>query len=80
MSGYFTMTPTIIDNDASNHNSVGCCTQITFEPGHNDDHDRRCFHVHVTVDDERITTLMLHYQAAAELCKALKGAMKGDEG
>jgi len=30
----------------------------------------------VLVDDERMATLTLHYEAATELCKALKGAMK----
>jgi hypothetical protein len=80
MSGYFTMTPTIIDNDARNHSSVGCSVRITFEPGHMDDYDRPCFYVLVLVDDERMATLTLHYEAAMGLVKALKGAMKGDEG
>lgn len=78
MSGYFTMTPTIIDNDARNHNDAGCSVSITFEAGHTDDRDRPCFDVLVLVDDERMATLRLHYEAATELCKALKGAMRGD--
>jgi hypothetical protein len=78
MSGYFTMTPSIIDNDARNHNGAGCSVRITFEAGHMDDYDRPCFDVLVLVDDERMATLTLHYEAATELCKALKGAMKGD--
>jgi hypothetical protein len=78
MSGYFTMTPTIIDNDARNHNDAGCSVSITFEAGHTDDRDRPCFDVLVLVDDERMATLTLHYEAATELCKALKGAMRGD--
>ena len=76
MSGYFTMTPSIVDNDARNHNAAGCSVRITFEPGHMDDYDRPCFDVLVLVDDERMATLTLHYEAATELCKALKGAMK----
>jgi hypothetical protein len=32
----------------------------------------------VLVDDERMATLTLHYEAAMGLVKALKGAMKGD--
>jgi hypothetical protein len=80
MSGYFAMTPTIIDNDARNHNDAGCSVSITFEPGHTDDRDRPCFDVLVLVDDERMATLTLHYEAAMGLVKALKGAMKGDEG
>jgi hypothetical protein len=80
MSGYFTMTPTIVDNDARNHNGAGCSAHITFEPGHTDDLDRPCFRVLVLVDDERMATLTLHYEGAMELCKALKSAMKGDEG
>jgi hypothetical protein len=78
MSGYFTMTPTIIDNDARNHNGAGCSVSITFEAGHTDDRDRPCFDVLVLVDDERMATLTLHYEAATELCKALKGAMRGE--
>jgi hypothetical protein len=78
MSGYFTMTPSIIDNDARNHNAAGCSVRITFEPGHMDDYDRPCFDVLVLVDDERMAALTLHYEAAMELCKALKGAMRGD--
>jgi hypothetical protein len=78
MSSYFTMTPTITDNDACNHNDAGCSASITFEAGHTDDRDRACFRVLVLVDDERMATLTLHYEAATELCKALKGAMKGD--
>lgn len=78
MSGYFTMTPSIIDNDARNHNAAGCSVRITFEPGHMDDYDRACFDVLVLVDDERMATLTLHYEATTELCKALKGAMRGD--
>ena len=80
MSGYFTMTPTIIDNDARNHSSGGCSVSITFEAGHEDERDRPCFNVLVLVDDERMATLTLHYEAAMGLVKALKGAMKGDEG
>jgi hypothetical protein len=76
MSGGFTMTPTIVDNDARNHNAAGCSVRITFEPGHMDDYDRPCFDVLVLVDDERMATLTLHYEAATELCKALKGAMR----
>lgn len=78
MIGYFTMTPTITDNDARNHNGAGCSVSITFEAGHTDDLDRPCFDVLVLVDDERMATLTLHYEAATELCKALKGAMRGD--
>lgn len=78
MSGYFTMTPTITDNDACNGNGAGCSASITFEAGHTDDRDRPCFDVLVLVDDERMATLSLHYEAATELCKALKGAMRGD--
>jgi hypothetical protein len=78
MSGGFTMTPTIVDNDARNHNGAGCSVSITFEPGHTDDRDRPCFDVLVLVDDERMATLTLHYEAAMGLVKALKGAMKGD--
>ena len=78
MSGGFTMTPTIVDNDARNDNAAGCSVRITFEPGHTDDYDRPCFDVLVLVDDERMATLTLHYEAATELCKALKGAMRGD--
>ena len=78
MSGYFTMTPSIIDNDARNHSAAGCSVRITFEPGHMDDYDRPCFDVLVLVDDERMATLTLHYEAATELCKALKGAMRGE--
>jgi hypothetical protein len=80
MSGYFTMTPTIADNDARNHNGAGCSASITFEPGHTDDRDRPCFSVLVLVDDERMATLTLHYDGAMGLVKALKSAMKGDEG
>ena len=76
MSGGFTMTPTIVDNDARNHNAAGCSVRITFEPGHMDDYDRACFDVLVLVDDERMAALTLHYEAAMELCKAMKGAMK----
>jgi hypothetical protein len=78
MSGYFTMTPSIIDNDARNHNGAGCSASITFESGHMDDYDRPCFELLVLVDDERLATLTLHYEAAMALVKALKGAMKGD--
>jgi hypothetical protein len=78
MSGYFTMTPSIIDNDGRNHNGAGCSVSITFEAGHTDDRDRPCFDVLVLVDDERMATLTLHYEAATELCKALKGAMRGE--
>ena len=78
MSGYFTMTPSIIDNDARNYNDAGCSARITFEPGHMDDYDRPCFELLVLVDDERIATLTLHYEAATELCKALKGGMRGE--
>jgi hypothetical protein len=52
--------------------------RITFEAGHTDDRDRPCFDVLVLVDDERMATLTLHYEAATELCKALKGAMRGE--
>ena len=47
MSGGFTMTPTIVDNDARNTNGGGCSLRITFEPGHSDDYDRRkeCYDV-----------------------------------
>jgi hypothetical protein len=78
MSGHFTMTPSIIDNDARNHNGAGCRASITFEPGHMDDYDRPCFDLLVLVDDERMATLTLHYEAATALCKALKGAMRGE--
>ena len=80
MSGYFDMTPSIIDNDAINHNDAGCSARITFEAGHMDDRDRPCFRVLVLVDDERMATMTLHYEAATELCKALKGVMRGDKG
>ncbi len=76
MSGYFTMTPSIIDNGARNHNGGSASVRITFEPGHMDDYDRPCFDLLVLVDDERMATLTLHYEAATELCKALKGAMR----
>jgi hypothetical protein len=78
MSGYFTMTPTIIDNDARNHNDAGCSVSITFEPGHTDDRDRPCFNVLVLVDDERMATLTLHYTAARELIRALQADMRRD--
>jgi hypothetical protein len=76
MSGYFIMTPSIIDNCAFNHHGGSASVRITFEPGHMDDYDRPCFDVLVLVDDERMATLTLHYEAATELCKALKGAMR----
>jgi hypothetical protein len=72
------MTPTIVDNCARNHNGAGCRASITFEPGHMDDYDRPCFDLLVLVDDERMATLTLHYEAATALCKALKGAMRGE--
>jgi hypothetical protein len=78
MSGYFSMTPSIIDNDAFNHHGGSASVRITFEAGHTDDRDRPCFDVLVLVDDERMATLTLHYEAATELCKALKGAMRGE--
>lgn len=78
MSGYFTMTPSIIDNCAFNHNGAGCSASITFEAGHTDDRDRPCFDVLVLVDDERVATLTLHYEAAMGLIKALKNAMRSD--
>ena len=78
MSGGFTMTPTIVDNDARNHNGAGCSVRITFEPGHMDDYDRACFDVLVLVDDERMAALTLHYEAAMGLVKAMKGAMRGE--
>jgi hypothetical protein len=71
------MTPTITDNAAWNHNGGSASVRITFEAGHTDDRDRPCFDVLVLVDDERMATLTLHYEAATELCKALKGAMRG---
>ena len=77
MSGYFTMTPTIIDNCARNHNGGSASVRITFEPGHMDDYDRPCFDVLVLVDDDRLAMLTLHYEAAMGLVKALKGAMRG---
>jgi hypothetical protein len=43
-----------------------------------DDYDRPCFDLLVLVDDERMATLTLHYEAATALCKALKGAMRGE--
>jgi hypothetical protein len=76
MSGGFTMTPTIVDNCARNHNGGSVSVRITFEAGHMDDYDRPCFDALVLVDDERMATLTLHYEAATELCKALKGAMR----
>lgn len=76
MSGYFTMTPTITDNDAFNHHGGSASVRIMFEAGHTDDRDRDCFDVLVLVDDEHMATLTLHYEAATELCKALKGAMR----
>jgi hypothetical protein len=72
------MTPTIVDNCARNHHGGSASVRITFEPGHMDDYDRPCFDVLVLVDDERMATLTLHYEAATELCKALKGAMRGE--
>jgi hypothetical protein len=78
MSGYFAMTPSIIDNCARNHNGGSASVRITFEPGHMDDYDRPCFDVLVLVDDERMATLTLHYEGAMGLVKALKGAMRGD--
>lgn len=78
MSGYFTMTPTIIDNDARTHPGGGGAASITFEAGHTDDRDRPCFDVLVRVNGERVAMLALHYDAATELVKALKGAMRGD--
>jgi hypothetical protein len=78
MSGYFNMTPSIIDNGAFNHHGGSASVRITFEAGHTDDRDRPCFDVLVLVDDERMATLTLHYEAATELCKALKGAMRGE--
>ena len=78
MSGYFTMTPTIVDNCAFNANGGSASVRITFEAGHTDDRDRPCFDVLVLVDDDRLAMLTLHYEAATELCKALKGAMRGD--
>ena len=79
MSGYFSMTPTITDNDARNHNGAGCSVSITFEAGHTDDRDRPCFDVLVLVDDERMAKLTLHYEAAMGLVRALKNAMRSDE-
>ena len=76
MSGGFTMTPTMIDNDASNHNGAGCSARITFEAGHMDDRDRPCFRVLVLVDDERMATMTLHYEGARELHMALKAALE----
>jgi hypothetical protein len=70
------MTPTIVDNCARNHNGGSVSVRITFEAGHMDDYDRPCFDALVLVDDERMATLTLHYEAATELCKALKGAMR----
>ena len=78
MSGYFDMTPTITDNDASNHNGAGCSARITFESGHTDDRDRPCFRVLVLVDDERMATMTLHYEGARELHMAIKAAMRGE--
>lgn len=78
MSGYFTMTPSIIDNAAWNHNGGSASVRITFEAGHTDDRDRPCFDVLVLVDDDRLAMLTLHYEAATALCKALKGAMRGE--
>ena len=78
MSGGFTMTPTIVDNCATNHNGGSASVRITFDPGHMDDYDRPCFDVLVLVDDERLATLTLHYEAAMGLVKALKGAMRGE--
>jgi hypothetical protein len=76
MSGYFSMTPSIIDNGAFNHHGGSASVRITFEAGHTDDRDRPCFDVLVLVDDDRLAMLTLHYEAATELCKALKGAMR----
>jgi hypothetical protein len=72
------MTPTIVDNCARNHHGGSASVRITFEPGHMDDYDRPCFDLLVLVDDERMATLTLHYEAATALCKALKGAMRGE--
>lgn len=80
MSGGFTMTPTIVDNDARNTNGGGCSVRITFEPEHNDDYDRRCFRCAVNVDDDQVATFTIHYAAAMQLTKALRDAMKGDKG
>jgi hypothetical protein len=70
------MTPTIVDNCARNHHGGSASVRITFEPGHMDDYDRPCFDVLVLVDDERMATLTLHYEAAMGLVKALRGAMR----
>jgi len=78
MSGYFNMTPTIIDNAAWNHNGGSASVRITFEAGHTDDRDRPCFDVLVLVDDERMATLTLHYTAARELIRALQADMRRD--
>jgi hypothetical protein len=80
MSGGFTMTPTIVDGDARNTNGGGCSLRITFEPGHSDDYDRRCFDCTVRVDSDTTVTFTLHYAAAMQLTKALRDAMKGDKG
>ena len=76
MSGGFTMTPTIVDGCAYNTNGAGCSLRITFEPGHEDDYDRPCFECTVRIDSDTMVSFTLHYEAATELCKALKGAMK----
>jgi hypothetical protein len=78
MSGYFTMTPSIIDNGAFNHHGGSASVRITFEAGHTDDRDRPCFDVLVLVDDERMATLTLHYTAARELIRALQADMRRD--
>ena len=72
------MTPTIVDNDARNDNAAGCSVRITFEPGHMDDYDRRCFDCTVRVDSDTTVTFTLHYAAAMQLTKALRDAMRGD--
>jgi polyferredoxin len=80
MSGGFIMAPTIFDGDARNTNGGGCSLRITFEPGHTDDYDRRCFRCAVNVDDDQVATFTIHYEAARELHMAIKAAMKGDKG
>jgi quinol monooxygenase YgiN len=78
MSGYFTMTPTIVDNDARNHNDAGCSVSITFEAGHEDHRDRRSFRVVVTLDDKEAASFHLPYEHAQRFLRALAADMRAD--
>ena len=78
MSGYFTMTPSIIDNDARNHNGGSASVCITFEAGHEDHRGRRSFAVTVYLDDKEQADFRLPYTAARELIRALQADMRRD--